>query len=98
MKDGASLWMILLDLFFQFSFSFVNEKLYNMTSEKKILSQVFGFWQDCIWMVVMLCIVFFNIYKYSSILQEAMAYDMIIGTTKIVNGNTLTQTYMDKLG
>jgi hypothetical protein len=45
-----------------------------------------------------LCIVFFNIYKYSSILQEAMAYDMIIGTTKIVNGNTLTQTYMEKLG
>jgi len=43
MKDGASLWMILLDLFFQSSFSFVNEKLYNMTSEKKILSQVFGF-------------------------------------------------------
>ncbi|PNT22501.2 hypothetical protein POPTR_008G035600v4 [Populus trichocarpa] len=30
--------------------------------------------------------------------QEAMAYDMIIGTTKIVNGNTLTQTYMEKLG
>ncbi|KAJ6901816.1 hypothetical protein NC651_019556 [Populus alba x Populus x berolinensis] len=29
--------------------------------------------------------------------QEAMAYDMIIGTTKIVNGNTLTQTYMEKL-
>ncbi|CAK7325419.1 unnamed protein product [Dovyalis caffra] len=29
--------------------------------------------------------------------QEAMAYDLIIGTTKIVNGNTLTETYMEKL-
>ncbi|KAF9676648.1 hypothetical protein SADUNF_Sadunf08G0024800 [Salix dunnii] len=30
--------------------------------------------------------------------QEAMAYDMIIGTTKIINGNTLTETFMEKLG
>jgi hypothetical protein len=68
-----------------------------MTSEKKIMSSV--------WILTRLylngCYVgcsFFNIYKYSSILQEAMAYDMIIGTTKIVNGNTLTQTYMENLG
>ncbi|KAJ6727295.1 VESICLE PROTEIN SORTING-ASSOCIATED [Salix purpurea] len=30
--------------------------------------------------------------------QEAMAYDMIIGTTKIINGNTLIETCMEKLG
>uniref|UniRef100_A0A6N2M0W2 Uncharacterized protein n=1 Tax=Salix viminalis TaxID=40686 RepID=A0A6N2M0W2_SALVM len=30
--------------------------------------------------------------------QETMAYDLIIGTTKIVSGNTLTETYMEKLG
>jgi hypothetical protein len=27
-----------------------------------------------------------------------MAYDLIIGTTKIVSGNTLIETYMEKLG
>ncbi|XP_021998491.1 vacuolar protein-sorting-associated protein 33 homolog isoform X2 [Helianthus annuus] len=27
--------------------------------------------------------------------QEGMAYDIIIGTTKIINGNTLTETFMD---
>uniref|UniRef100_A0A2P2LXM4 Vacuolar protein sorting-associated protein 33-like protein n=1 Tax=Rhizophora mucronata TaxID=61149 RepID=A0A2P2LXM4_RHIMU len=32
------------------------------------------------------------------ILQEGMAYDLVIGTTKIVTGNTLAETYMDKLG
>ncbi|KAJ6357971.1 hypothetical protein OIU78_005744 [Salix suchowensis] len=30
--------------------------------------------------------------------QETMTYDLIIGTTKIVSGNTLTETYMEKLG
>ncbi|XP_011041061.1 PREDICTED: vacuolar protein-sorting-associated protein 33 homolog isoform X1 [Populus euphratica] len=30
--------------------------------------------------------------------QETMAYDLIIGTTKIVSGNTLTETFMEKLG
>uniref|UniRef100_A0A2P2LXN5 Vacuolar protein-sorting-associated protein 33 homolog isoform X1 n=1 Tax=Rhizophora mucronata TaxID=61149 RepID=A0A2P2LXN5_RHIMU len=30
--------------------------------------------------------------------QEGMAYDLVIGTTKIVTGNTLAETYMDKLG
>nr|XP_043614949.1 vacuolar protein-sorting-associated protein 33 homolog isoform X2 [Erigeron canadensis] len=30
--------------------------------------------------------------------QEGMAYDIIIGTTKIVNGNTLTETFMGNLG
>ncbi|KAG5237764.1 vacuolar protein-sorting-associated protein [Salix suchowensis] len=30
--------------------------------------------------------------------QETMAYDLIIGTTKIVSGNTLTETYIEKLG
>ncbi|KAI9387814.1 hypothetical protein POPTR_010G226600v4 [Populus trichocarpa] len=30
--------------------------------------------------------------------QETMAYDLIIGTTKIVSGNTLIETYMEKLG
>ena len=44
------------------------------------------------------CVYCFFVYKYSSILQEAMAYDMIIGTTKIVNGNTITETFMEKLG
>nr|AXY97789.1 Vacuolar protein sorting 33 [Populus tomentosa] len=29
--------------------------------------------------------------------QETMAYDLIIGTTKIVSGNTLIETYMEKL-
>ncbi|XP_024969403.1 vacuolar protein-sorting-associated protein 33 homolog [Cynara cardunculus var. scolymus] len=30
--------------------------------------------------------------------QEGMAYDIIIGTTKIINGNTLIETFMEKLG
>ncbi|KAJ6900681.1 hypothetical protein NC652_026703 [Populus alba x Populus x berolinensis] len=30
--------------------------------------------------------------------QETMAYDLIIGTTKIVSGNTLTETFMEKVG
>lgn len=30
--------------------------------------------------------------------QEGMAYDIIIGTTKIINGNTLTETFLEKLG
>ncbi|XP_057979190.1 vacuolar protein-sorting-associated protein 33 homolog isoform X2 [Malania oleifera] len=30
--------------------------------------------------------------------QEGMAYDLIIGTTKIVNGHTLAETFMEKLG
>jgi len=32
------------------------------------------------------------------ILQEGMAYDLIIATTKIVNGKTLIETFMEKLG
>jgi len=31
-------------------------------------------------------------------LQEGMAYDLIIATTKIVNGQTLIETFMEKLG
>lgn len=31
-------------------------------------------------------------------LQEGMAYDLIIGTTKIVSGSTLIETFIDKLG
>lgn len=30
--------------------------------------------------------------------QESMAYDLIIATTKIVNGQTLLETFMEKLG
>lgn len=30
--------------------------------------------------------------------QEGMAYDLIIGTTKMVNGNSLTETFMQNLG
>ncbi|KAI3472628.1 hypothetical protein Pfo_031160 [Paulownia fortunei] len=30
--------------------------------------------------------------------QEGMAYDLIVGTTKIVNGQTLIETFVDKLG
>ncbi|KAJ1403120.1 Sec1-like, domain 2 [Sesbania bispinosa] len=30
--------------------------------------------------------------------QESMAYDLIIATTKIVNGQTLVETFMEKLG
>ncbi|EXB96214.1 Vacuolar protein sorting-associated protein 33-like protein [Morus notabilis] len=30
--------------------------------------------------------------------QEGMAYDLIIGTTKIISGNTLTETFVEKLG
>ncbi|KAJ4834633.1 Vacuolar protein-sorting-associated protein 33 [Turnera subulata] len=30
--------------------------------------------------------------------QEGMAYDMIIGTTKIINGNKLVESYIEKLG
>ncbi|KAG6734390.1 hypothetical protein I3842_01G270700 [Carya illinoinensis] len=30
--------------------------------------------------------------------QEGMAYDMIIGTTKIVSGHTLAETFVEKLG
>lgn len=30
--------------------------------------------------------------------QEGMAYDMIVGTTKIVNGHSLVETFMEKLG
>ncbi|XLR45933.1 hypothetical protein S83_030593 [Arachis hypogaea] len=30
--------------------------------------------------------------------QEGMAYDLIIATTKIVNGQTLVETFMEKLG
>lgn len=30
--------------------------------------------------------------------QEGMAYDIIVATTKIVNGNTLTETFVEKLG
>ncbi|KAL0298924.1 UNVERIFIED_CONTAM: Vacuolar protein-sorting-associated protein 33, partial [Sesamum radiatum] len=30
--------------------------------------------------------------------QEGMAYDLIVGTTKIVNGQTLTETFIEKLG
>ncbi|KAF8403110.1 hypothetical protein HHK36_011204 [Tetracentron sinense] len=29
--------------------------------------------------------------------QEGMAYDLIVGTTKMVNGHTLMETFMDKL-
>lgn len=32
------------------------------------------------------------------VLQESMAYDLIIATTKIVNGQTLVETFMEKLG
>lgn len=31
-------------------------------------------------------------------LQEGMAYDMIIGTTKIVSGHNLAETFVEKLG
>jgi hypothetical protein len=31
-------------------------------------------------------------------LQESMAYDLIIASTKIVNGQTLLETFMEKLG
>ncbi|XP_059317526.1 vacuolar protein-sorting-associated protein 33 homolog [Lycium ferocissimum] len=30
--------------------------------------------------------------------QEGMAYDIIVATTKIINGSTLTETFMEKLG
>lgn len=30
--------------------------------------------------------------------QEGMAYDMIVGTTKVVNGHRLVETFMEKLG
>ncbi|KAL7184453.1 hypothetical protein ACSBR2_026582 [Camellia fascicularis] len=30
--------------------------------------------------------------------QEGMAYDLIVGTTKIVTGHTLTETFMESLG
>ncbi|GMN51007.1 hypothetical protein TIFTF001_020155 [Ficus carica] len=30
--------------------------------------------------------------------EEGMAYDLIIGTTKIISGNTLTETFVEKLG
>ncbi|GKD09143.1 vacuolar protein sorting-associated protein 33, partial [Tanacetum coccineum] len=30
--------------------------------------------------------------------QEGMAYDIIIGTTNIINGNTLTETFMGNMG
>ncbi|KAB1219037.1 hypothetical protein CJ030_MR3G015047 [Morella rubra] len=30
--------------------------------------------------------------------QEGMAYDLIVGTTKIVNGHTLAETFVEKLG
>ncbi|KAL2227707.1 UNVERIFIED_CONTAM: Vacuolar protein-sorting-associated protein 33 [Sesamum indicum] len=30
--------------------------------------------------------------------QEGMAYDLIVGTTKIVNGQALTETFIEKLG
>ncbi|KAJ8540282.1 hypothetical protein K7X08_030201 [Anisodus acutangulus] len=30
--------------------------------------------------------------------QEGMAYDIIVATTKIVNGSTLTETFVEKLG
>lgn len=32
------------------------------------------------------------------ILQEGMAYELIVGTTKIVSGNSLTETFVEKLG
>lgn len=32
------------------------------------------------------------------LLQEGMAYDLIIGTTKIVSGRTLAETFVEKLG
>ena len=32
------------------------------------------------------------------LLQEGMAYDIIVATTKIVNGSTLTETFVEKLG
>ncbi|XP_028788976.1 vacuolar protein-sorting-associated protein 33 homolog isoform X2 [Neltuma alba] len=30
--------------------------------------------------------------------QEGMAYDLIIGTTKIINGRTVVETFMEKMG
>ncbi|KAK4835833.1 hypothetical protein QYF36_015086 [Acer negundo] len=30
--------------------------------------------------------------------QEGMAYDIIVGTTKIINGNSLAETFLEKLG
>lgn len=30
--------------------------------------------------------------------QEGMAYDLIVGTTKVVSGQTLTETFLEKLG
>ncbi|XP_057463477.1 vacuolar protein-sorting-associated protein 33 homolog [Actinidia eriantha] len=30
--------------------------------------------------------------------QEGMAYDLIVGTTKIINGHTLTETFIENLG
>ncbi|XAR54464.1 hypothetical protein NMG60_11029606 [Bertholletia excelsa] len=30
--------------------------------------------------------------------QEGMAYDLVVGTTKIVSGSTLTETFIEKLG
>ena len=46
-------------------------------------------------------VLFDELLQYANIefsLQEGMAYDLIIATTKIVNGNTLADTYIDKLG
>ncbi|XAR72134.1 hypothetical protein NMG60_11018663 [Bertholletia excelsa] len=30
--------------------------------------------------------------------QEGMAYDLVVGTTKVVSGSTLTETFIEKLG
>jgi hypothetical protein len=31
-------------------------------------------------------------------LQEGMAYDLIVGTTKIVSGHSLAETFVERLG
>lgn len=43
---------------------------------------------------------FLLIYRFLNnlCLQEGMAYDLIVGTTKIVSGHTLAETFVEKLG
>lgn len=37
------------------------------------------------------------IYILIWVLQEGMAYDLIVGTTKMVSGHSLTETYVGKM-
>lgn len=50
------------------------------------------------WFGAVYFLVFISQFLMWFVSQESMAYDLVIASTKIVNGQTLLETFMEKLG